>query len=222
MTPRQQQSLYLSGSRCALTVLVLQIGLATGYSDPPSTYPRAGWEADIYRQPPLLNVKTVATIIDERTVKLTHFHLTGQPFDGIYGHLGTNNIDPAFQVGPRIGPELDRVYRDETVTLQLPEGQSLDGYTSISIYCEPVFLNLGSAKFAPPLPHRLDIIPVGGPDIAVAISGPPRRLYKVEATDDPGKPESWQTIHEELPTDTTFYVFDSMTNSARFYRASRE
>ncbi len=110
-------------------------------------YERAGWVADI----PLgaHQVRAVATIINETTIQVEHFTYDGTA-PAVYFYLGESDSDAAFDEGLGLMPLLDRAYAEETLTLFLPDGQTLDGYTAISVWCEEFSVNFSSASFEPP------------------------------------------------------------------------
>jgi hypothetical protein len=111
-------------------------------------YARAGYRA-VFTEPGSHMSKGSATIVDERTLRVEHFTYDGgAPL--VYFYLGATNSQTDFVNGIPIGPELDRAYQDETVVVQLPEGQTLDGYTAISVWCVQFSANFASATFVPP------------------------------------------------------------------------
>ncbi len=225
MNTQRQSCIGVGGFTSCLMLWAVYLGLAVnGNGEPPAPYARAGWEADIFREPRRNNVRGTATIVDERTIRLTHFDYTsvGPGSSGIYGHLGTNNTEEAVRNGPRIGGEFLRSYTNDTLVLQLPEGQTLDGYATISIYCEPVFLNLGSANFTPPVAPRVELFPLQGSDIAILVTGPARRVYRLEASEGTDLNRSWFSLTNFMNYDTSFVFYDASTNSARCYRAVRD
>jgi hypothetical protein len=122
-----------------------------------STYPRAGWETHLTQLGH--KVAGTATIVDERTIRLTHFSYDGfAPM--MYVYLATNQTASAFRNhGLIIGPRLARAYSNETHTVQLPEGQSFDGRTAVSIWCLTVQGNFGWGTFAPPNRPMLSVSP---------------------------------------------------------------
>jgi Electron transfer DM13 len=112
-------------------------------------YARAGWSAPLSTLQH--GVRGTATIIDERTVRITGFYYDGGG-PRVYAYLGSNNTNAAFTNGRIIGPLLQsRPYVNETVELKLPEGQSLDGSSALSIWCVEFRVNFGSGTFTAPL-----------------------------------------------------------------------
>lgn len=113
---------------------------------PPSA--RVGWSATLSTL--AHGVSGRATIIDSRTIRVTGFRYDGNaPL--VYAYLGRENTFSAFSVGRAIGALLQaRPYVNETLDLQLPEGQTLDDFNAISIWCQQFRVNFGSGAFAPP------------------------------------------------------------------------
>ena len=117
-------------------------------------YPRAGWVANV--PPGDHDAQCIATIVDEVTIQVDHFTYDGTA-PAVYFYLGATDSDPAFESGLQVPPLLDRAYDDESITLTLPAGQTLDGYTAISVWCAEFSVNFSSAPFeAPPAPGDLN------------------------------------------------------------------
>ena len=111
-------------------------------------YERNGFIADL--PPGAHDAEGVVTVIDERTVQVDHFTYDGTA-PAVYFYLGIENDDDAFDAGIPIGPQLVQAYSDASLTLTLPEGQSLDGYNAISVWCEAFSVNFTSGAFVEPL-----------------------------------------------------------------------
>jgi hypothetical protein len=113
---------------------------------PPSA--RAGWVANLSTL--AHGVSGRATIVDSRTIRITGFRYDGTaPL--VYAYLGRDNSFGAFAAGRAIGAVLQsRPYVNETLELQLPEGQTLDDFNALSIWCVQFRVNFGSGMFAPP------------------------------------------------------------------------
>ena len=114
-------------------------------------YPRAGWSAELATY--FHDVSGTVTIIDDRTLLVEHF-----TFDGggpaVYFYLGATDSNVDFENGLQLDPKLDRAYNDESLTLTLPPGETLDGYGAISVWCALVSANFGSGPFVSPgLPY---------------------------------------------------------------------
>lgn len=82
----------IGGLAVISTLLSAGINTAVGQTD----YPRAGWETHL--TPMGHGVNGTATILDERTIRLTHFSYDGAAPD-MYVYLATNKTSAAFQNG---------------------------------------------------------------------------------------------------------------------------
>jgi len=174
-------------------------------------YERAGWVADM---PPGAHMaQGIATIVDERTIRVDHFTYDGTA-PQVYFYLGATDSYASFLAGIPIGPELDQAFDDETVTVQLPEGETLDGWGAISVWCAEFDVNFTSAAFVPPPDvagdadgdgdvdlddHALLAECLGGPDVpyddATATTdvqvGPGFAFTPAEVTVEPGDTVLW-------------------------------
>lgn len=110
-------------------------------------YARAAWVSDIPLG--LHQVEGTATIIDDRTIHVEHFTYDGMA-PAVYFYLGESDTYNAFLNGLQLDPLLDRAYNDESLTLTLPPGETLDGYGAISVWCADVDVNFSSAAFVSP------------------------------------------------------------------------
>lgn len=117
--------------------------------DCPSTNARVGWKTTLSTLGH--GVSGTATIIDARTVRLSGFNYDGGG-PRVYAYLGTSNTQAAFISGRIIGSRLNSpfAYSNATIDLQLPEGQTLDGFSALSIWCDEFNINFGSGTFEPP------------------------------------------------------------------------
>jgi hypothetical protein len=110
-----------------------------------SPYPRAGFRA---------NLSTIAhdvdgfvTILDQDTLLVENFDYDGGGIS-VYFYLGAQNNANAFTNGLQIGPQLlGTVFDDETLTLDLPPGATLDGYNAISVWCVAAGVSFGQGAF---------------------------------------------------------------------------
>ena len=128
----------------SLGIVALSAMASVGRAD---AYPRAAWVADL--RPGSHMSRGLATVVDERTIQVDHFTYDGGA-PAVYFYLGESNTHAAFVDGIPIGPHLDRAYSDETVVVQLPMGQTLDGYGAISVWCAEFEANFTSASFQCP------------------------------------------------------------------------
>lgn len=110
-------------------------------------YAKSGWVADI--PPGGHQAQGVATILDHRTIQVEHFTYDGTA-PAVYFYLGATDTHSAFAGGLQLDPLLDRAYSDESLTLTLPAGESLDDYGAISVWCAEFSVNFSSASFLPP------------------------------------------------------------------------
>ena len=114
------------------------------FAPPAQTYPRAGWQAELSTL--FHQVAGTVTIINERILFAEHF-----TFDGggpaVYFYLGETDTQQAFIDGLELEPQLDRPYDDESLVLVLPDGETLDGYGAVSVWCAAVNVNFGSGEF---------------------------------------------------------------------------
>lgn len=97
-------------------------------------YPRAGYS--VVLPPGAHSTHGIATIVDERTIRLDEFY-----YDGNGPAVFVNLADTLshFLTGTFIGPEFEmEPYVNETVTVQFPPGQTLDGFGAICIWCEVI------------------------------------------------------------------------------------
>lgn len=112
-----------------------------------SPYPRAGFRA---------NLSTIAhevdgfvTIVDEDTLLVENFYYDGLGIV-VYFYLGAQNNANAFNNGLEIGPQLvGTPFDDATFTIDLPPGETLDGYNAISVWCVAAGVSFGQGAFVP-------------------------------------------------------------------------
>lgn len=132
-----------AGRGTLVVLAILALTVAPGSAE----YKRAGWQANLATY--YHSVDGVVTIVDERTLVVEHFDYV-VPAPAVYFYLGTELSQSAFIAGRPIGPQILRDYHDEVLLLELPEGETLDGYTAISVWCEDVYVDFGSGMFAAP------------------------------------------------------------------------
>ncbi len=110
-------------------------------------YARAAWTGSIRKG--VHSVNATVTVVDDSTLQVEHFTYDGLgPLVSFY--LGATNSSTDFQNGLQVGPLLDRAYADESLTLELPPGETLDGYGAISVWCVENVVSFGSASFTAP------------------------------------------------------------------------
>jgi len=110
-------------------------------------YSRAAWTGNIRFGEH--SVQAFVTIVNDHTLQVEHFTYDGTaPL--VYFYLGAGNTSPDFENGLQLDPLLDRPYNDESLTLTLPTGETLDGYNAIAVWCAEFMVSFGSASFAAP------------------------------------------------------------------------
>ena len=111
------------------------------------SYARKGWTATLSSL--AHGVSGTATIVDERTIRFNNFRYDGNG-PRVYAYLGRMDSPDAFASGRSIGDPLRQPYNNEVLELRLPEGQTLDDYNAVSIWCVAFNANFGSGSFAAP------------------------------------------------------------------------
>ncbi len=124
------------------------VSFSSGSFEAPATpYARQGWVADFY--PGSHDVDGTVTIIDAETLYVERFHYDGGG-PAVYFYLGAEDSTPSFADGLRLLPLLTgTMYSDDDLCVTLPEGESLDGYNAISVWCDAVGVSFSSASFEP-------------------------------------------------------------------------
>ena len=130
-------------------------------------YSREGWVADL--RPGFHQSQGLATIIDERTIQIDHFTYDGTA-PAVYFYLGETDTHADFVDGIAIGPHLTRAYNDETIVVQLPMGETIDGYGAISVWCAAVSASFTSATFRCPGDLDMDGV-VALSDLQILLAG---------------------------------------------------
>jgi hypothetical protein len=113
------------------------------------TSPQVGWQAELSRL--AHNVSGRVTILDANTLQVDGFTYDGGGID-VFFYLGHENTRTSFQSGLRIGPQLLGTAYNGTgppLVLDLPTGQTLEGWNAISVWCVTAAANFGSGTFAP-------------------------------------------------------------------------
>jgi len=186
-----------------------------------TTYPRAGWETHLTQTGH--GVKGTATILDERSIRLTHFSYDGAaPY--MYVYLATNQTAAAFDIGGlTASPRLARAYNDETYLVQLPTGQTLEGWNAISIWCRAVHASFGWGTFAPPNQPALSVTRLTN-SVEVKLTGEAGQKYWLLSSTNLANTNSWQSVALLTNvTGTVRYTNSPATNwLGRFFRALRD
>ena len=116
----------------------------------PAVYPRAGWTATLSTNAHGVSGRVV--IVDEDTLRFEMFNYDGAGLSlGVYAYLGEQNTNPSFIAGQRIGPDLrGPAYVDAEFEMDLPPGETLDGWNAVAIWCVLINANFGSGSFVAP------------------------------------------------------------------------
>ena len=97
------------------------------------------------------DVSGTVTVVDADTFTVDDFIYDGTGLD-VYFYLGEDNTHASFMVGLEVGPQLVGPPFDGTegqLMIDLPIGETFDGYGAISVWCTDVPISFGSGTFAP-------------------------------------------------------------------------
>jgi len=111
-------------------------------SDCGSDHPAVGRTAQF--QTIFHDVAGTLTVIDNCTIEITNFNYDGQGPE-VFFYAAQNR---AYESGDVfiIGPQLNgQVYVNDTFRLTIPQGQSLDTFDSVSVWCVDFKINFGDA-----------------------------------------------------------------------------
>ena len=159
-------------------------------------------------------VNGTATVLDEQTVKIEHFTYDGGG-PAVYFYLGTNASYNAFLNGIPIGNQLTRAYSNETVTVSLPAGQTLEGYNAISVWCAEFKVDFGSGTFSAPPNPELSIIQRTNNVTSLVVAGPVGQSYELQVSSNLS---AWVDFESGTNTDGTTEFSDTNELTQRFYR----
>lgn len=127
-----------------LIAVVLLLALVTDVAFA-QFYPLAGWEAQLSTASH--NVSGTVRIIDQDTLSVENFTYDGGG-PAVYFYLGADNTHNDFSHGIPAGPLLTgTVYQNDTLTIDLPPGYTLDEFDAISVWCVDFQVNFGSGRF---------------------------------------------------------------------------
>jgi hypothetical protein len=118
------------------------------------TSPQVGWQAELSRL--AHNVSGTVTILDENTVQVDDFTYDGGGIS-VYFYLGHEQTKDSFRNGLQIGPQLLGTPRNGTeppLVIDLPTGQTLEGWNAISVWCVAAHSSFGDGTFAPVGAHH--------------------------------------------------------------------
>lgn len=108
-------------------------------------YERTEWKAQLSTLSH--DVSGVVEIIDADTLRIENFNYDGGG-PGVYFYLAPENTYESFLTGLPIGPLLTGTVRtNDTLTIDLPDGLTIDGYNAISVWCIDFSVNFGSGTF---------------------------------------------------------------------------
>ena len=136
MRPKLLAALLIS---CAL--------IATSTANAQLTSPKIGWTAELSTLSH--EVSGSVTIVDEDTVRVDDFTYDGGGIV-VKFYLGSSDTQPAFINGLPIGDDLFGTSYDgtqEAFTVDLPQGETLEGFNAISVWCVAAGANFGSGTF---------------------------------------------------------------------------
>ena len=110
------------------------------------THSKVGWNGNFSTL--AHNVSGKATIIDDCTIHISEFYYDGGgPEVYIYAANNHNYGDTsAFAISQRIN---NNVYDNNSLTLTLPNGKSLDDFNGLSVWCVDFAANFGQLEFTP-------------------------------------------------------------------------
>src|SRR3990172_8636896 len=134
---------------CSLTALVaVFISWTASSVQGQLTSPQVGWRAELSRV--AHNVSGTVTILDDNTVQVDDFTYDGAGLD-VYFYLGASDSKPAFISGLPIGPQLLGTAFNGSqppLVIDLPVGETLEGWNAVSVWCVTASVNFGSGTFA--------------------------------------------------------------------------
>jgi len=145
-------------------IVVLSLFAASAQAE--LTSPKVGWRAEFSQ--PIHNVGGTVTIVDDDTVRFDDFTYDGGGID-VRFYLGESNAYASFVSGIAIGPQLLRMVFDGSQApfeIDMPAGQTLEGWHAISVWCVDVPVSFGSGSFAAPPPIPGDFNDDGRVDAA--------------------------------------------------------
>lgn len=149
------------------------LSLSTGLDSLPAnapalalaSYPRAGWQATLSTF--AHGVRGTVTIVDADTFRVDNFFYDGGGID-VHFILAASNNNSVFSTARLVADSLPvpgfrgTPYNGGSVTIDLPAGNTLDGYNAISLWCIPASANFGSGTFAVPEPASAGLLALGG------------------------------------------------------------
>ncbi len=115
--------------------------------------PGIGWQAELTTI--AHDVSGTVTIVDATSVRVDDFTYDGGG-PAVYFYLGSDDTRLAFEAGLSIGGQLTGTSFDgsqEPLLIEVPAGETLEGYHAISVWCADFNANFGSGTFLPVIPE---------------------------------------------------------------------
>jgi hypothetical protein len=112
------------------------------------TSPQIGWQATLSTL--AHNVSGTVTIVDEDTFRVDNFRYDGGGLS-VYFYLGAQETRPAFAAGLQVGPQLlghPYLGGEPPLVIDLPTGETLDGWNAITVWCVSAGVSFGQGTFA--------------------------------------------------------------------------
>ena len=193
-----------------LTHMVTLLFCVIAFTAVAQGYPRAGARAEL--MPPFAhNVSGTATIVNSNTIRMDDFNFDGFGI-AVYLYLGTNRTHSAFAAGVPISTNLlGTAFSNDTFTVSLPAGQSLDDYNAISVWCVPAQADFGSGTFQP---HITSINSSNGV-VNLSVSGAPGQSYQLQGATNV---VDWADLDLQTNTTGTVNLTDPEALPSRVYR----
>ncbi len=111
-----------------------------------STHPLVGRSAE-FEESSIYGISGTLTVLDNRTLQVSNFNYTGAG-PSVFFYTGLDGNYDTGRGGQRIGPRLNGTrWEDDTITLDLPEGLTLDDLDGVSVWCDIFFINFSAAVF---------------------------------------------------------------------------
>lgn len=137
--------------RFAISSFALASVFATSIASAQPSSPAIGWQTEFSND--FHDVSGAVSIVDEDTLRFENFTYDGGGLI-VYFYLGSEESTSAFSSGLQIGDDLFGTVYDGTqgaFTVDLPAGETVDGYHAISVWCVAADVSFGSGTFAPPI-----------------------------------------------------------------------
>ncbi|MFI4882538.1 MAG: DM13 domain-containing protein [Phycisphaerales bacterium JB064] len=114
--------------------------------------PAAGWTAELSTLSH--GVRGTVIVVDEDTIRIDDFFFDGRGLD-VRVYLGVD--EDSFRSGIAVGPQLlGMPFAGGSLTIDLPAGETIDGWHAVSIWCVDVPVSFGQGTFMAP-PCRVDM-----------------------------------------------------------------